>query len=190
MTRDFKRDYPEPKYLATTIGCNQEKGNNPMFDKYDRYNDLSECDCEECRPTTSASTGVVINAPPPSDIPEEQRKFIGRAALDVIDDKTVELLKKFKIDFDYRPKTVQEAAQRLKDGLYTMDGADKTDPVWYCGLNRHFSWRGPDDQPDQEGYDKAKEELDKFVSPLLMEIRVFDPKDGLESFNKLKAYQI
>lgn len=141
----------------------------------------------------SAGAGVVINAGPEANqftIQEEQRKYIARLALDTVADKMSELQDKYKITFDYRPKTVQEAADRLKKGLYTLRGADKKDDVRYTYLDDVFSWRGPDDQPDKAGYEAAAEDFMKFYAPLLTEIRIFDPKDALESFKKIEAYQI
>lgn len=129
-------------------------------------------------------------------IMEEQRKYIARLALDVVQDKMAELSLKFKMGREFerelRPKTIQEAADRLKKGLYTMRDADKKDPIKYPygGLQEVFSWRGPDDQADEKGFEAAAKDFMTFYAPLLTEIRIFDPKDGLESFKKIEAYQI
>lgn len=166
---------------ATVEPCPKEEGNIPM------YTDTPKA------VINSAGAGVVLNASPEVNeftIKEEQRKYIARLALDVHSDKIQALRDKYKIDFDFRPATVQEAADRLKKGLYTIKGADKKDPVRYSYLDVVFSWRGPDDQADEDGYKAAVEDFLAFAGPLLTEIRIFDPKDGLESFKKLEAYQI
>lgn len=140
--------------------------------------------------TANAGAGIILNAPAARDTAEEQRKYLGRRALDVLDDKLRELREKFKINFDYRPKTVQEATARLKAGLYTLRGAEKKDDVLYSYLDDIFSWRGPDDQADYTGYEEASLKFQDFSRPLLDEIRIFDPKDALESLRKLEAYVI
>lgn len=141
----------------------------------------------------SAGAGVILNAAPDVNqftIQEEQRKYIARLALDTVADKTDALMEKYKISFSYRPKTVQEAADRMKKGQFTLRGADKKDDVRYTYLDDVFSWRGPDDQPDTVGYEAAAKDFGDFYAPLLTEIRIFDPKDALESFKKIDAYQI
>lgn len=172
--RRYMGQYDEATCTLANVG--NEKGNNPMYEKFK---------------ATSTQTATVVNMPAPTDTVEEQRKYLGRRALNVLGAKYYELDSKFKITFDYHPATVQEAAQRLKDGAYTMEGADKVDPIKYPwgGLQAVFSWRGPDDQPDELGYKAARTEFDAFASPLLDEIRIFDPKDGLESLRKLEAWE-
>lgn len=173
---------PTTKSTYDAVPCPKEEGNNPMIEKY--RSDLNV-----------AAAGMTINAEPEVNqftIEEEQRKFIAREALRVIYDKSFALREKFKIDFNFRPKTVQEAYKRLKDGLWSMPDAAKKDDVKYPwgGLQETFSWRGPDDQADEIGYEIAKEAMDKFTNPLLMEIRVLPPERAMESFRKIEAYEV
>lgn len=170
---------------------NKEEGNNPMY--------MNTAPAAVKMNSVNAGAGVVINAGPEENqftIMEEQRKYIARLALDAVEDIREKIAMKYKIgrifEHDLRPKTVQEAAARLKAGDYTMRGADKKDPVVYpyMGLQDVFSWRGPKDQPDKEGYDAAIEDFMAFSGPLMTEIRIFDPKEGLESYKKIEAYQI
>lgn len=171
-------------YLAPKEECTQEdpvkqEGIIPMFPNA-KINQAA----------ANAGAGVIINAPAELDTAEEQRKYIGRRALGVIDNKIVELREKFKLDFYYRPKTVQEAADRIKAGLFTLRGSEKKDPTPYYGLDGHFSWRGPDDQADCDGYGAAVSKFIDFYIPLMDEIRIFDPKDALESLRKIEAYVV
>lgn len=137
----------------------------------------------------TAGAGVVINAPAELDTAEVQRQYLGNRALDTFADKLNAATNEYKIVFNWRPATVQEAAERLKAGLYTMKGADKKDPVEYpyMGLQEVFSWRGPDDQPDEKGFALAAKKLGDNFATLMDKLRIVDPKDGLELFEAFKA---
>lgn len=177
-----RKAWPE-HFLADTNVCKQEEGIIPMRD-YD-------CNTAPKVKVTSANAGagVYINAPEAVDTAEEQRKYLGRRALDTFASKMDALSVEYKIVFLWRPATVQEAAERLKAGLYTIRDADKKDPVAYpCfGLQDVFSWRGPDDQPDLKGFTEAVKKLNDNFSALMDKLRIVDPKDGLELFEAFKA---
>jgi len=181
------------QYLAPlSTGCNTvppQKGNNPMYEKYD-------CGSSPCKANIAASSAQVVGSnltiTGPEMVAEDQRKYVAGRALMTIENKILQLRDKFKIDFEWRPKTVQEANERLRAGLFTIRNADKKDPIKYPwgGLQEVFSWRGPDDQADEKGYDDAVEKFAAFYQPLLDEIRIFDPKDALETLRKIEAYEV
>lgn len=159
-----------------------EQGNNPMIEKYKAN-------------VAGAGAGVIINAGQEinaASIAEDQRKFLASEALRTLEDKLNELMAKFRLGFDYelslRPKTTQEAAARIAAGQFTIKGADKKDPQLYPGLTNVFTWRTADQLPDRDGFDAAVEDMEAALFPLLTEIRIFDPKDGLESLKKIQAY--
>jgi len=183
-------------YLSGCEECKQEKGNNPMREKYDYECDTPPGTCTKDKANIAASSAQVIGSnltiAGPEMVAEDERKYVARRALDTIEFKILQLRDKFKIDFDWRPKTVQEADTRLRAGLFTIRDADKKEvrPYPYMGLQDVFSWRGPDDQADVKGYDDAVEKFAAFYAPILDEIRIFDPKDSLESLRKIEAYDV
>lgn len=150
----------------------------------------------------SATAGNVVSvvAPPAvtqAVLDEEAKKYVARRALDVIEMKKEALRMKFRIGYDYevdllRPKTVQEAAERLAKGEFTVKGADKKDPVKYPygGLQDVFSWRTKETFEDKEGWEKAKADFATFYNPLLDEVRVFNAERGLEAFRKIEVYSV
>lgn len=150
--------------------------------------------------TATAGNVVSVVAPPAvtqAVLDEEAKKYVARRALDVISEKKEALRMKFRIGYDYeigllRPKTVQEAAERLTKGEFTVKGADKKDPVKYPhgGLQDVFSWRTKETFEDKEGWEKAKADFKAFYNPLLDEIRVFYAERGLEAFRKIEAYAV
>ncbi len=195
----FDSNKLDPRYLAPlSTGCNEvppQKGNNPMYNSMPSF--LDGCDCEICNPPkkqTVAGASVNINAPAQPDVPEEQRKFLSRRALETIASKVQKMRDKFKIDFNWQPKTVKEADERIRAGLFTIIDADKKDdvkfPIYWYGISEVWSWRGPDDQADKDGFDAAYEKFVEFYNPILDEIRIFDPKDALKSLRKIEAFEI
>jgi hypothetical protein len=144
--------------------------------------------CSAATPKASAAAGVtIVGSPAPMSDAEMQRLYLGQRLRDAFLGKMDDLRTKFKIDFFWRPKTAQEAKARLDAGLFTIKDADKKDPVRYTYLDNVFSWRGPDDQADVDGYDAARADLEKVYSATLDKIRIADPKDGLVILEAFKA---
>jgi hypothetical protein len=180
-----REDKFAPTEETQDIAVPCQKGNNPMFDMYS----VDVDDAPEPNHNVKAAAGAVVNiaAAPEVDTAETQRVYLGRRALDVLLDKQHALMVEFKIIFEWRPKTVQEALKRIQDGLFTMKGSEKTDPVPYSWLNDVFSWRGPEDQPDEAGFKTASDKLQKTFEDLQDKMRILSPADGLKEFQAFQA---
>ncbi len=118
-------------YLSGCEECKQEKGNNPMREKYDDIPGLNPCPKTTIAAASSQVIGSNLTITGPEMVAEDMRKYLAGRALMTIEYKISQLRDKFKIDFEWRPKTVQEANERLRAGLFTIRNADKKDPIKY-----------------------------------------------------------
>jgi len=181
---------PNPNTLApNTTACFKEPcptiGNNPMrFDEYgNRYATMAV-------PQAAASNITVLAAPAETSDEMKQRKYLLERASEVKYELVRALSEQFYITFD-GPRTAKEAADRLKNGQYTLtvpnEDEDDEDSDYFDFWD-HFSWRTQ--KADQKGFKDAKEKLDKAYVGLKDIITIGDPADGLKALKEFETWTV
>ncbi len=171
----------------------QEEGNNPMY--------LDDCVTVSPWPTTTKKCGqpqaatqsviqVITDSKP--DTAVHQRSFLTSRVHDLKYVKYNEISEQFFKNEPNGPKTVAELKERLKKGHYTVElpkgfGYDSEDDEIYW--RDAFSWRTPETQFDKAGWEAAYKELTTFVSDILDQIAILDPKEGLALLDDLKKWK-
>lgn len=141
---------------------------------------------KDVNPMNYASVGLT-NISAPSDA-AQQRSYLKERLADV--DLTLKegLKDQFKMNPPQPPKTIGDLVDRLKNGAYTIEDADKTDKRIGIGYwTDYFSWRT--EPADEAGYKKAKEELKAAKQKALDTIVIAEPADGLAALQEFEAFK-
>lgn len=147
-------------------GVKQEEGNNPM-----NY------------ATATVQAGTTET--------QDQRKYLTKRLETVYYEKESPLYAQFGLSDDLPPAGPKEIAERLKEGKYTIKGADKDDEFSgyrYWGIGDLIRWRDPAKKADTEGYEAALKDLNAKRQAALDTIKIDEPKAGLDAIKALEAW--
>jgi len=107
--------------------------------------------------------------------------------------KYSDLSEKFHLNPPKGPKTVGEFKERIEKGLFTLDFGDAKDEAKlsrYNDISHYFSWRTPDTQKDQEGFNAAEKKLEEAKTKATDDIYVLDAEKGLEALREFEAWTL
>jgi len=106
------------------------------------------------------------------------------------EDKSAELRRVFFLDDDKEPTSIEELIERLSKGKFTFDLKEWNRSYKKYGYSpmRCVTWRDPKNEPDQDGFDKAKEKLDAAFETAKDEITFTPSLDVLSKFQAKKFH--
>jgi hypothetical protein len=109
---------------------------------------------------------------------ETKRDYLSERLHTVYMEKDEAARRTFGLQDDERPKTIEEAVQRIKDGKYTI--TPKTPHVYYSTWDR-LRWRDPEVKEDNKGYEAEEKELDKKYQEIKDTIMISDSAEALKT---------
>lgn len=109
---------------------------------------------------------------------EIKREYLSDRLHAVYMNKDTEAQRTFGLTDDHRPKDIEEAVQRIKDGKYTLTPKDTRG---YYGLWDRIRWRDPEVKEDPKGYEAEEKELDKKYKEIKDTIMISDPAEALKT---------
>ena len=103
--------------------------------------------------------------------------------------------KAFNLDDDNEPRTGKELLERIKAGKFTFDEDFEKKSLekncWGCyGPMSFIKWRDPAKVADKDGYKAWMEKTRKAYQTAQDEIKIKDPKDGLEVLRAFESATI
>lgn len=106
----------------------------------------------------------------------------------VTDKKDRDLQRAYGLRDNEPPTTLADLFKRIEEKKYVVDEDKLGKTQYYFGdLLRWIRWRDPAVKPDQVGYDKVWEEVQKERDATLDVIMVSDAKAGLEALQAFEA---
>lgn len=136
-------------------------------------------------PMNYNQTAIVATAAAESETPK-QRRYLMNRVYDVYSTKRAELEKKFNIN-DIYPQSPEELAQLIKDGHFYIKGLD-TPKAERRYFDMYSALRFRKAPADQEGFEKAKDELKAARQVAEDAIAILPIEDAFTAFKTFEQF--
>ena len=125
---------------------------------------------------------AVACCPPQTEQKQEKMYMVERMEM-IKDEKVLDLRRRFGLEDDEAPRTAEDFLKRIEDKQFKL--REKT--AWLPSFWDRVQWRDPAKELDQDGFNKAYEELMEAFANTMDEVVVLPEVDGLAALNEFKA---
>lgn len=117
---------------------------------------------------------------------KDQRRYLRDELYSAYQTAKLALRRKFGLEDDEAPSSIQDAVKRIQDGLFVIPEKYKKAGDSYASMS-YLRWRDPKAVEDKVGYEAAKTPLKAAWTKAEREIRIFAPAQGLEAVIAFEA---